>query len=309
MWTEFDEVDFCVVEEGHPDEVGVPEPAQKNAAAGKPNQQPVSGVAGAPHMQPPSRPLGRSTSAAGNYARPPQTPNQAQSRPGPPPQNNQNNQTRPNPQQQPPNGGQRPNANANANAASHQNAPQPAQNQGQGPAPPTGSEPVAFFSARAVAKTGEAAPPTPQPGLLFNPKAESPSIRKTPGIDHTTSKPVNRSGQHVPPSQSGEKPSGPGANAAGRPAGPGMGRGNILNPQLDTARRVGFPGGPASPLANRGQYKPPTIKRPLPAEGAAGRPPLADVSTNAPGAGGPPAGGAAKGAGVVNGDAKRQKIG
>jgi len=78
-----------------------------------------------------------------------------------------------------------------------------------------------------------------------------------------------------------------------------MSRGNIINPQLDQSRRIGVPGSP-NPMANRGQYRPPTMKRPMGEEGAPGlgRAPLADVPSNVPATGN------------TNGpDLKRQKIG
>ena len=51
------------------------------------------------------------------------------------------------------------------------------------------TEPVAFFSARSVAAAGSNKPNQSNQSAvhkqqLFNPNAESPSIRKTPGIDH-----------------------------------------------------------------------------------------------------------------------------
>jgi DNA repair and recombination protein RAD52 len=272
-------------------------------------------------MQPPSRPLARSSSTGSNFPRPPQTPDHPASRPvqqvgqqnskGPRLQPPQHNQPRPQSYQQG-NSGQRPGPN---NPPQHA-LPQPQQNQAQNPA--NGSEPVAFFSARALSKNGEESQgglvPVAKPDLLFNPKAESPSIRKTPGIDHTTSKPLARTGQHVPPSsQSHDNAEAAGAshgvsrpmnaNSAGRPTGPQMGRGNVVNPQLDQTRRIGAPTGGASPLANRGQYRPPTMKRPLPSDAGAagGRPPLADISSNAP-----TTNATLNGSGV---DAKRQKIG
>lgn len=206
--------------------------------------------------------------------RPPQTPNQAQGRPAMPPQQNQ-----------------QPNTAV---------AGQPPSDQGGA---------VAFFSARSVQTDANQNPTVPpQNRNVFNPKAESPSIRKTPGIDHSSSKPVARNGQHVPPaSQSAGQGSSaaPGAAMGGRQGGSAVkSGGNMVNPSLDQARRIGAPGGPGSPLANRGSYKPPTMKRPLPGEanGNAGpRVPLSDVATNAQVAtAGPtaPADGA---------DAKRQK--
>ena len=39
------------------------------------------------------------------------------------------------------------------------------------------------------------------------------------------------------------------------------GRSTALKPQADKTRRVGMPAGVASPLQNRGSYKPPQMKR------------------------------------------------
>lgn len=167
-------------------------------------------------------------------------------------------------------------------------------------------------------------PSAPLSTQAFNPNAESPSIRKTAGIDHTKSKPVNRSGQHVAPVESKDSDAGgenlgrtPLASATGLNAGSvGLGaaggqhqgslaaqRGSIINPQLNQARRIGAP--MSSPMGNRGQYRPPTIKRPLPNEGNNGgvaRPALAEVAVNG-------TANAAAGAGGVGGDPKRQKMG
>jgi DNA repair and recombination protein RAD52 len=167
--------------------------------------------------------------------------------------------------------------------------------------PPPG-EPVAFFSARSTLDLNESAGNQNQQKQLFNPKAESPSIRKTPGIDHSASKPLARNGQHVPPSQTSSSQS---ANTGGfTPVRPSVGssqvKGNTVNPSLDQARRIGAPGGLGSPLANRGQYKPPTMKRTLPSEGNGAngpRAPLVDIPTNANNAN--------SGDGL---DAKRQKV-
>lgn len=183
--------------------------------------------------------------------------------------------------------------------------PPPAQ-QGGNP-----SEPVAFFSARSVASASD------QPGQgnnqsgpkqLFNPKAESPSIRKTPGIDHTSSKPLSRSGQHVAPPSSQSSGAQPATTSNSTPlrqsvSSSQLSRGNVLNPSLDHARRIGVPGGPGSPLSNRNSYRPPTMKRPLGGEATGpngSRTPLADIQSNANG-------NAASGS--TNGplDAKRQK--
>ena len=261
-------------------------------------------------MQPPSRPLVRSGSAGSNPPRQPQTPHQQQS---PRPATNsfagaQNNTSNPNPR--PPL--QQFNQNRNSPAPPPAGAAQ-SHNSGQSntAAPP---ETVGFFSARAVTHIPEEAIANghiaPKGGQVFNPRAESPSIRKTPGIDHTKSKPLARNGQHVPPPASGDattgSPSGgtaPSAAKVMQRPGPPMARGNVVNPQLDHTRRIGAPGS-SSPLANRNQYRPPTMKRPSGGDSVLppnGRPPLADVSINTP---------ADVGAeGLAGPDFKRQKMG
>lgn len=142
----------------------------------------------------------------------------------------------------------------------------------QGMSPMGGSHSVGFFSAKAVMPTDGQAPGVPPviSTAAFNPHSESPSIRKTPGVDHTKSIPLGRNLKHIPSSKS-EESSVP------------VKRGNILNPQLDATRRIGAPGSP-SPLGNRGSYKPPTMtgKRPSDVGGGNGamRPPLGEVRAN-----------------------------
>ncbi|KAE9982322.1 hypothetical protein EG328_010982 [Venturia inaequalis] len=144
--------------------------------------------------------------------------------------------------------------------------------------PPVHEPPVGFITARAADKVQDGLPTVITPALqAFNPHAESPSIRKTTGIDHRRSAPINRqvitAGAPNIPAQSGAGNPGMMPN---RPT-------NFVNPQADVSRRIGMPMGGQSPLANRGAYKPPGpagIKRGLP-EGtgtAGGRPPLADMS-------------------------------
>ncbi|KAL9042264.1 MAG: hypothetical protein Q9180_000732, partial [Flavoplaca navasiana] len=107
------------------------------------------------------------------------------------------------------------------------------------------SPPLGFFTARA-AETIQSASGIPPQAPSFNPHLESPSIRKTAGVDHTKTKPVARELVGAPPP--------PAVSSASRP--------NFVNPQVDKGRRVGMPGGVASPLANRSSYKPPQMKRP-----------------------------------------------
>ena len=106
--------------------------------------------------------------------------------------------------------------------------------------------PVGFFTARA-AESLQQGSALPSNVPLFNPHLESPSIRKTAGVDHTKTKPVRTESI--------------GASAAAIPP-----RTNFVNPQADKTRRVGMPTGVASPLQNRSSYKPPQMKRP--ADGA-----------------------------------------
>lgn len=98
---------------------------------------------------------------------------------------------------------------------------------------------VGFYSARAVdilRDNPRASPMAPK----FDPHAESPSIRKTAGIDHTKSVPVSR------PMLSGtsQSPAGPGAGIAA-----GENR-NFINPSTDVHRRIGAPGGNTGGIAS-----------------------------------------------------------
>lgn len=97
--------------------------------------------------------------------------------------------------------------------------------------PPTG-----FFTARA-AESIQNAVGMPLKAPAFNPHLESPSIRKTAGVDHTKTKPVEKEVVRQPP------------------------RPNFVNPQTDKARRVGMPVGTGSPLQNRNSYRAPQMKR------------------------------------------------
>lgn len=247
---------------------------------------------------PPQGPAGQQPSrsfSGGNGNRVPQTPNQGHQRPVPP---NFGQQNRPQPGP--------PSRTTTPNNASGPPRP-PGLQAGNVP------ETVGFFSARAVNQlpetsiqgTTNARIAAPQGQQAFNPKAESPSIRKTPGIDHSSSKPVARNGQHIPPAAS-QAPTAAHGNTGSftpvRPSGGGSqaGRGNMVNPSLDHTRRIGAPMGPGSPLSNRGSYRPPTMKRPPPGDANSGRPPLADLPANG---NGPPAVSGESGL-----EAKRQKM-
>ncbi|KAL6906938.1 recombination protein Rad52 [Trichoderma evansii] len=261
---ELDEADFCVPGEGHPDEIILPSVA--NPSHDKP-AVPIESRQGQPPAGQPAKPV-----PGNNMNRPPQ------------------------PQPYTPRQGQPPRP---------QNAPQAKDSSMAPPQQPPPGEPVAFFSARSTLDPNQSSSNQNQQKQLFNPKAESPSIRKTPGIDHTSSKPVARNGQHVPPANSQTSPSTQSGNTGGftslrQSIGSSQAKGSAMNPSLDQARRIGAPGGMGSPLANRNQYKPPTMKRTLPAEGNGSngaRSPLADIPTNATSAN--------DGDGL---DAKRQKM-
>lgn len=96
--------------------------------------------------------------------------------------------------------------------------------------------PTGFFTARAAESIQNAAG-MPLKAPAFNPRLESPSIRKTAGVDHTKTKPVEKEVVRLPP------------------------RSNFVNPQADKARRVGMPVGTGSPLQNRNSYRAPQMKR------------------------------------------------
>ncbi|ORY68875.1 uncharacterized protein BCR38DRAFT_482345 [Pseudomassariella vexata] len=296
---DFDMADFGVTDEGHPDEVMLPASHEANSndkpqiAPNDQSRPSSNSVNSLPKpIQPPSRALTRSVSNGNPPPRQqPYTPQPAQ-RAGAPMQN------RPNGQQQakPPNP---PNGNSGVTTPGQAN----------GEAAPA----VGFLSARSATLLQQddippgAAPIVVNGSKLFDPRAESPSIRKTPGIDHRTSKPVGRNGQHVPPAKKDEEPvravssvgvagftAGNGAPAAaGRPS-----TGNVVNPALNQTRQIGAPGG-ASPM-NRGQFRQP-LKRPTAGGNGSTRTPLNEVSTN-----GTANAGAGAGAGP---DAKRQKMG
>lgn len=102
--------------------------------------------------------------------------------------------------------------------------------------------PVGFFTARA-AENLQKGSALPSNAPVFNPHLESPSIRKTAGVDHTKTKPVK-------------------TESIGAVAAAVQPRNNFVNPQTEKTRRVGMPMGAASPLQNRGSYKPPQMKRP-----------------------------------------------
>jgi DNA repair and recombination protein RAD52 len=139
----------------------------------------------------------------------------------------------------------------NFNAGNHQNLPNPSSTTNP---PPTDSNPsdtslppATFFSARAAQDPSRASL------QKFNPHADSPSIRKTAGIDHASSGPVARKTLGMPPQQ--VHPAQAGTNTAT----------NFVEPSRDMNRRVGAP--PGFSMAGGGggmstnSYRSPVVKR------------------------------------------------
>jgi DNA repair and recombination protein RAD52 len=249
--------------------------AQSMAAPSRPQNGPhgadlgIASAAPLPQPQTPNGGLNRSNSGAGQVrppidpvlGRPPQATGPAQGRVLNQPSRNGINSGPPSPKQQ-------------ARGASEDTS--------QAGIPPAS---VGFYSARGTINLQQPEDPTaPLPPLTgnlpaFNPNAESPSIRKTPGIDHRSSKPLTRDGKHVPGSTQ------PSVTAAAVPT-----RTNLMNPHLDQTRRIGAPGSP-SPMTgmNRGGFKQPTFQK----RTVESRVPLEDMPVNVSAEGG---------------DVKRQKV-
>jgi DNA repair and recombination protein RAD52 len=108
--------------------------------------------------------------------------------------------------------------------------------------PPQGTPSTGFFSARAVDLLRENPNSIPPGAPQFDPHAESPSIRKTAGVDHTKSIPIAR------PMLSGASP----AVSAVSPAPPNNNTRDFVNPATDMQRRVGAPGGGVNSPVSRG---------------------------------------------------------
>ncbi|KAK8113661.1 DNA repair and recombination protein rhm52 [Apiospora kogelbergensis] len=291
---DFDMTDFGVTEDGHPDEVILPTSHGVNdkphaPSSGLNNEQSKSSTNNASGPAKPMQPLARAQGRPGQNIPPPrpqpQTPNQAPQRPG------AMNNGRPNPQVH----GRPMQAGTGAAQGQVAAAQQASLNARTNTPPPGNTEltgPVGFFSARSVNQLPEDAPPgtasvAPDKAKVFDPHAESPSIRKTPGIDHKSSKPVAKDIKHVPPMKRDEDApvKGNAATGTGHSLGPtqSMGRpptgpGHAMNPSLAGTRQIGAPGGGMSPMGNRGQFRPLSVKRP--AADANGRTALNEVSTN-----------------------------
>lgn len=273
--TDFDEADFSVPDpNAHPDEVALPATiaASRNFVAGSGNttatNTPVPNQIRPPanpviRPQQPMRPPNAVQGGQNNAPAQPQTPNNGFSRANgaagnltkpPLPQDSVPQRILNQPSRMALNQPSR-NAGLPSAPASPAHVPKPSTDDDSTDLPPPGQ---GFFSARAAANVPEGTNIEPLPTNVsnlaaFNPRAESPSIRKTPGVDHTKTKPLTRDMKHVPGSTQ--------AAISAVAAGP-LARPNVLNPQLDATRRIGAPGA-SSPLSNRGGYRPPTVKRPL----------------------------------------------
>lgn len=129
------------------------------------------------------------------------------------------------------------------------------------PTEPPAGIPAGFVTGRSASYLNQVAEgKAANAPAAFNPHAESPSIRRTQGVNPGKSAPIMReslgtslaNASNGPPHQNPQQ----GTNGA-----PGPNRGSFVNPQVDPTRRVGMPnaGGPQ----NRGAYKPPSaLKRP-----------------------------------------------
>ncbi|KAK5047899.1 hypothetical protein LTR84_006087 [Exophiala bonariae] len=150
---------------------------------------------------------------------------------------------------------------------------------GQGQSTASASRSAAFYSARAATNidaNNNIIPTAANAVPKFDPRSESPSIRKTSGVDHNKSVPLKRdlTADTTPHTT------------------------QIINPQFDPLRRVGALGNGGQPQISRGPstsaYRPPTRRgpesnsgSPITGVGAGGvdrvlqsvkRPPLGDVS-------------------------------
>ena len=286
----FDETDFT-----HPDEVRLREAAvQQNSAAGpqahalKAAQQRQS----VPRMQsmPPSRPAnGQPLSAGPNTHMP-----QRAAVPPPPqygaPQGQAARMPPPHPTVHHPRLGQTSTilvqnqgdgaSGSNSSSGTAVDTPAPQKLQEHLAMAPPGNQPPGvpegFVTGRNADLLNQAteAPPPPGVNIAFNPHADSPSIRRTHGINPGKSVPITRSSvlgtansgrqseQHQPPGVASRD-----SNVV-TPV-----RGNYLNPAADPGRRIGMPSGGTGGFPNRSAYKPPSA-----AGAGVKRPPLGDVS-------------------------------
>ena len=236
--TEFDETDF-----GHPDGVVLPAESHDTARRNPPDPRQQRNTAAHQAMTTPSRPP---------YGAPPgmQPPAMRSNAPN---QSLQNQRTpfdgSTNGRSEAPRGPvfDQPSSNDKDQSSSPGIPSQHFGGPGGAPAPRA----AGFYSARAAGNidpTNNLATAVPNAALQFNPHAESPSIRKTAGIDHNKSGKLLRDGlqpeSNLPP------------------------RRDITDPQSEPIRRVGAPPfaqGGQSPIMrplNTSAYRPPTRRGP-----------------------------------------------
>ncbi|KAJ9251324.1 hypothetical protein DTO207G8_5427 [Paecilomyces variotii] len=318
----FDESDFVATTEGNPDEVMLEPEPPKPQPQSRPNVTPAPQRQGnfsrppvrMPDIVTPSKPerLPDATIPRQPHQMPSNFPNPAP-RPNPSITNQQQTMQRrptpgpaPAPAQQPQQyarpGVQPPSKYSQETTTSATGGPGPMNGRPQGnntqDTEPSGSPsvsgnqrpgdpPSVFYSARAVDMLrNNNAPPSSVP--QFDPRAESPSIRKTAGVDHNKSLPISKpmlAQQGITPTDNTR---------------------DFVNPSADLNRRIGAPGssGIGSPVSrgpSTSSYRPLTrptvdprnaganigpIKGPSVPQNMNGkRPPLNDVTNAAPGAG------------------------
>jgi DNA repair and recombination protein RAD52 len=317
--TDFSDADFNESNNGHPDEVVLPAdsqlppaPVRTIANAPAPNRPPEQTRPTAPQtnsgMQTPSRQPQATMSAPPLDHRAQQHPKQRNpshdqrslaaqqatiakvNSSGILPHNNQHTSS-----------GNHPSSpgHASQHSAAHQAAPGQPQHQNVQPSNQQHPPPMAFFSARAASALNGAVDGPTAPVSQFNPHSESPSIRKTVGIDHSRSIPVKRAAMGV-----AEQPPAPLPAFRENIAAPQAPARDFVNPSSDMHRRIGAPGGGMpSPMGKGGMngsaYRPPTRRGPMENTGASAaqahgqaqvgpaaagmkRPPLGDVSNMHP---------------------------
>lgn len=242
---------------------------------------PVQGIQAPQKPQAPQRPP-TNTGQPPNKMLPPQTPNNLQ-RPqqmsvGQAPQNGEGARSN-------------PSSGTTVDASSIQGQPQqssgpngqaqrPDHSDEQHPRQPPPGVPEGFVTGRKAEYLNQpSGARLPNNDLAFNPHAESPSIRRTIGVNPGKSAPVSRmqitstngnaqSPGHQQPQPGGggfQSPAGNSLNGAPRPT-----TTNYVNPSADMNRRVGMP--QAGGFQNRNGYRPPA-----PAAGVK-RPPMTDVT-------------------------------
>lgn len=247
---DFAEFDFDKVDTDHPDEVILPAEAPITRLGQTNGLSDRMGPPTKPDLTTPSKPPNNGNIAARPpVGRPPNAASAAmgvvpQPLPGQRPPLPQTSSTKPSPL---------PEARANAESSSRSSSPSltsqhfPPQTAGQVASGGTVPRPVGFYSARAAECLDAnnnviAADPSAVP--KFDPHAESPSIRKTSGVNHQRSVPLKRDlSADTTPHHT-----------------------NIINPAFDQPRKVGAPGSAGQFQMPRGPgtsaYRPPTRRGP-----------------------------------------------